>query len=71
MYETESIVMTPEEELVDVLLDFIIVSATLAKKVNMTVKQKQKQIKEGGTVNGQNQRIGTGNQGPAQRRSHY
>lgn len=41
MYETESIVMTPEEELVDVLLDFIIVSATLAKKVNMTVKQKR------------------------------
>jgi hypothetical protein len=69
MYETESIVMTPEEELVDVLLDFIIVSATLAKKVNMTVKQKQ--IKEGGTVNGQNQRIGNGNQRPANRSDHY
>jgi hypothetical protein len=73
MYETESIVMTPEEELVDVLLDFIIVSATLAKKVNMTVKQKQKQkqIKEGGTVNGKNQRIGNGNQRPANRSDHY
>ena len=69
MHETENIVMTPEEELVDVLLDFIIVSATLAKKVNMTVKQKQ--IKEGGTVNGQNQRIGNGNQRPANRCSHY
>ena len=69
MHETESIVMTPEEELVDVLLDFIIVSATLAKKVNMTVKQKQ--IKEGGTVNGQNQRIGNGNQRPANRCGHY
>jgi hypothetical protein len=69
MYETESIVMTPEEELVDVLLDFIIVSATLAKKVNMTVKQKQ--IKEGGTVNGKNQRIGNGNQRPANRSDHY
>ena len=69
MYETESIVMTPEEELVDVLLDFIIVSATLAKKVNMTVKQKQ--IKEGGTVNGKNQRMGNGNQRPANRGGHY
>ena len=69
MHETENIVMTPEEELVDVLLDFIIVSATLAKKVNMTVKQKQ--IKEGGTVNGKNQRIGNGNQRPANRCGHY
>ena len=70
MHESDSIVvMTPEEELIDLLLDFIIVSANLAKKVNRTIKQKQ--IKEGGTVNGQNQRIGTGNQGPAQRRSHY
>jgi hypothetical protein len=69
MYESENTVMTPEEELVDLLLDFIIVSANLAKKVNRTMKQKQ--IKEGGIVNGQNQRIGTGNQGPAHRRSHY
>lgn len=70
MHKSDNIVvMTPEEELVDLLLDFIIVSANLAKKVNRTIKQKQ--IKEGGTVNGQNQRIGTGNQGPAQRRSHY
>ena len=69
MHETENNVMTPEEELVDVLLDFIIVSATLAKKVNMTVKQKQ--IKEGGTVNGKNQRIGNGNQRPANRSDHY
>ena len=69
MYENDNKMMTHEEELVDILLDFIIVSANLAKKVNRTIKQKQ--IKEGGTVNGQNQRIGTGNQGPAQRRSHY
>jgi hypothetical protein len=70
MHESDNIVvMTPEEELVDLLLDFIIVSANLAKKVNRTIKQKQ--IKEGGTVNGQNQRIGTGNQGPAQRRNQY
>ena len=70
MHEFENTAaMTPEEELVDLLLDFIIVSANLAKSVNRTIKQKQ--IKEGGTVNGQNQRIGTGNQGPAQRRSHY
>jgi len=70
MHEFENTAaMTPEEELVDLLLDFIIVSANLAKSVNRTIKQKQ--IKEGGTVNGQNQRIGTGNQRPAQRCVHY
>ena len=31
MYESENSVMTPEEELVDILLDFIIVAANLAK----------------------------------------
>ena len=41
MYESENTLMTPEEELVDLLLDFIIVSANLAKKVNRTMKQKQ------------------------------
>ena len=46
MYESKNTVMMPEEELVEVLLDFIIVSANLAKKVNRTIKQKQ--IKEGG-----------------------
>ena len=63
MYKSEKTVMTPEEELVEVLLDFIIVSANLAKSINRAIKQKQ--IKEGGTVNGQNQRTGHGNQGPA------
>ena len=58
MYESKNTVMMPEEELVEVLLDFIIVSANLAKKVNRTIKQKQ--IKEGGNVNGKNQRTGTG-----------
>ena len=66
MYESENTVMTPEEELVEILLDFVIVSANLAKSINRAIKQKQ--IKEGGTVNGQNQRPGHGNQGPAQRR---
>ncbi|MGM9603172.1 MAG: hypothetical protein ACI3W5_16495 [Faecousia sp.] len=65
MYKSENTAMTPEEELVEVLLDFIIVSANLAKSINRTIKQKQ--IKEGGTVNGQNQRTGHGNQGSAQR----
>ena len=59
MYENENQMPSHEEELVDILLDFIIVSANLAKSINRTIKQKQ--IKEGGTVNGQNQRIGTGN----------
>ena len=60
MYESENKTMSPEEELVDILLDFIIVSANLAKSINHTLKQKQ--IKEGGNVNGQNQRIGSDNQ---------
>ena len=68
MYEPENTMVTHEEELVEVLLDFIIVSANLAKSINRTIKQKQ--IKEGGTVNGQNQLTGHGNQGPAQRRRY-
>ncbi|MDD7638832.1 MAG: hypothetical protein PUJ48_01350 [Subdoligranulum variabile] len=68
MYENDNKMMTHEEELVDILLDFIIVSANLAKSINRAIKQKQ--IKEGGTVNGQNQRTGHGNQGPAQRRCY-
>ena len=68
MYEPENTMVTHEEELVEVLLDFIIVSANLAKSINRTIKQKQ--IKEGGTVNGQTQRIGHGNQRPAQRRRY-
>ncbi|MBQ4557021.1 MAG: hypothetical protein IJA60_05195 [Clostridia bacterium] len=58
MYETDNKMMTHEEELVDILLDFIIVSANLAKSINRTMKQKQ--IKEGGNGNEQNQQIGTG-----------
>lgn len=69
MYESEKTVMTPEEELVNILLDFIIVSANLAKKVNRTIKQKQ--IKEGGVINGEMQRTGSGNQGSAHDRHHY
>lgn len=41
MHESENTaVMTLEEELVDLFLDFIIVSANLAKSVNRTMKQK-------------------------------
>lgn len=69
MYESEKTAMIPEEELVDILWDFIIMSANLAKKVNCTIKQKQ--IKKKGIINGENQRIEPGNQEPAQRRSHY
>jgi len=69
MYENENKTMNPEEELVDILLDFIIVAANLAKSINHAMKEKQ--IKEGGTVNGQNQRTGNGNQQPANRCSHY
>lgn len=69
MQDSENMVMTQDQELVDVLLDFIIVAASLAKKINQAMKIKT--IKEGGTVNGQNERIGNGNQRPAQCRRHY
>ena len=44
MNEAKRDALKPEEELVDVLLDFIIVSATLAKKVTQAVRERQ--IKE-------------------------
>lgn len=44
MNELEKDTMTPAEELVDLLLDFIIVSANLAKKVSKAIK-----LKEGGS----------------------
>lgn len=69
MQDSENVVMTQDQELVDVLLDFVIVAASLAKKINQAMKIKT--IKEGGTVNGQNERIGNGNQRPAQCRRHY
>ena len=69
MYDNDEITMSKDEGLVEVLLDFIIVAASLAKKVSQAMKEKQ--IKEGGTVNGQNQRIGHGNQRPANRSRHY
>ena len=61
--------MNPQDELVEVLLDFIIVSVSLAKKINLAVRQKQ--IKEGGTIKGQHQRTGHGNQRPSQSCCHY
>ena len=69
MDEMRNTAMTPEEELIDVLLDFIIVAASLAKKVSQAMKEKQ--IKEGGNVNGKSQRIGNGNQRPTNRGCHY
>lgn len=69
MQNSENMVMTQNQELVDVLLDFVIVAASLAKKINQAMKIKT--IKEGDTVNGQNERIGNGNQRPAQCRRHY
>lgn len=69
MYENGNKMMSYEEELADILLDFIIVSANLAKSVTHTIRQKQ--IKEGGTVNGQIQRTGHSNQRSAQRSRRY
>jgi len=62
MYDNDDITMTKEEEFVEVLLDFIIVAASLAKKVNLAMRTKK--IKEGGNINGQTQRVGYGNQRP-------
>lgn len=44
MYESENKTMNPDEELVDILLDFIIVVANLAKSINHAIKLRQ--IKE-------------------------
>ena len=55
--------LKPEEKLVDVLLDFIIVSATLAKKVTQAVREKQ--IKEGVHKDVKNERTGCRDQRPA------
>jgi len=56
VYENDDIEMTKEEELIDVLLDFIAVAASLAKKVNMAMRTKK--IKEGGCSNGKVQQPG-------------
>ena len=50
-----------EEELVDVLLDFIMVSASLAKKVMQAIR-----MKEGERKNEQSQRYGYDNQAASQ-----
>jgi len=63
MNEAKRDALKPEEELVDVLLDFIIVSATLAKKVTQAVREKQ--IKEGAYKDVKNERIGCRDQRPA------
>lgn len=56
MNEAKRDALKPEEELVDVLLDFIIVSATLAKKVTQAVRERQ--IKEGEYKDVKNERTG-------------
>ena len=63
MNEAKRDALKPEEELVDVLLDFIIVSATLIKKVTRAVREKQ--IKEGACRDVKNERTGCRDQRPA------
>nr|DAE75118.1 MAG TPA: hypothetical protein [Caudoviricetes sp.] len=58
-----------DEELVDVLTAISVISMRLARKIVMLASQSQ--IKEGGTVNGQNQRTGHGNQRSPQSCCHY
>ena len=63
MNEAKRDALKPEEELVDVLLEFIIVSATLAKKVTQAVREKQ--IKERAYKDVKNERTGCRDQRPA------
>ena len=58
MHEYEKQTMTDDEELIDVLLDFIIVAANLSKKINRAVKHKQNRI--GGKSYVENERNGNG-----------
>lgn len=64
MNVSRNVALTAEEELVDVLLDFIVVAATLAKKLSHA---KSMSNYEGGKVNEQSQRTGYGHQRPANR----
>jgi len=43
MHESENKTMNPDEELVDILLDFIIVAANLAKSINRSLKPEANQ----------------------------
>lgn len=63
MNEEKRDALKPEDELVEVLLDFIIVSATLAKKVTQAVREKQ--IKEGACRDVKNERTGCRDHRPA------
>ena len=56
MNEAKNKMPKPEEELIDVLLDFIIVSANLAKKITLAMRDRQ--IKEGGNEYVKNERSG-------------
>ena len=63
MSNTKEQMMKPEDELVEVLLDFIIVSANLAKQITRAVREKQ--IKEGACRDVKNERTGYRDQRPA------
>lgn len=45
MDDYKNYAMNKNEELIDVLLDFIIVAANLSKKINRAVKHKQNRVK--------------------------
>ena len=60
MREYETPTMSAQEELTDLLLDFIIVAARLAQKLNRAMRVKKNT--EGGKHHGQNQRLGNADQ---------
>ena len=65
MSDSKEEMMKPEDELVEVLLDFIIVSANLAKQITRAVREKKN--KEGEYKNVKNERTGYRDQRPADR----
>ena len=69
MNEAKNKAMKPEEELVEVLLDFIIVSANLVKNICSVMRGRQST--EGGKGNVKNERAGYCGQRSSQCRSNH
>ena len=68
MKEVRVAIQPEDEELIDVLTAISVISMRLARKI--LVLANQSQYMEGGKPYGQTQRIGHGNQRPAQRRRY-
>ena len=69
MDKNRNAIAEADEDLVDILLDFIIVSASLAKKVSQEMRTRQHT--EGGHQHGQNQRNRNGDSRASLRSRSY